>query len=97
MTSSEQLEWAKNELSTIMEGSNKTRYKALVADPTQLEKIEAALLLVAKEKLDSYQISSNDSILSSFNWVTSKPELSYAILMLQQNLISISEVPLFRE
>jgi hypothetical protein len=92
MNKQAQLAWVKQEIKNIMDNSNKTRYKALVATPDILLKLEEAFLAVAVGKAQAYENAMAGSSLTSFNWINEDQESAKNILLLQQNLISLFDV-----
>ena len=97
MNHQQQLAWAKHEIKNIMDNSNKTRYKALVATPDILLKLEEAFLAVAVGKAQAYKNAISGVYLTSFNWVNQDPESAQNILLLQQNLIPLIDISMMPE
>lgn len=92
MNKKDQLAWAKTELKSIMDVSNKTRYKEIASTPDNLKSLEESLLFVANAKAQAYKKAVSGNYPKSFNWVNENPDLAKNVLLLQQNVISISEI-----
>lgn len=93
MTEQEQMTWAKEQLSAIMgDGNNKTRYKALVANPAELEKVESALLNVAHHKAQAYKDAISGKELTAFGWVKENPTLAQDVHTLHQQFVELMDI-----
>jgi hypothetical protein len=97
MNTQEQLAWAKKELKDIMDVSSKTRYKELASTPNGLQDLESAFLFVADAKAKNYKTAMSGFYLTSFNWVNENPDMTKNILLLQQNMVAISDIAMLPE
>lgn len=92
MNTTEQQQWAKEQLKNIMDGGQKTRYKALSGVPNDLEKVENAFLMVAQSKKQAYTQAYEAVLLESFNSYNGNLDVSNAILELQHYFVDINEI-----
>lgn len=97
MDQQEQNKWAKEQLSIIMGGNNKTRYKTLVANPTDLEKVESALLNVAQHKAQAYKDAISGKSLTSVGWVKDNPTLAQDVHTLHQQFVELMDIAMLPE
>lgn len=91
MFTPEQIQWSKDYLKDIM-SNDKTRYKALIAEPEKLNALENALLVISQAKKESYEKSAKGV---DIDWeLDFNSEKSKASLLLQQNFVSESDIPM---
>jgi hypothetical protein len=85
----EQIHFGKEELKIIMAG-DKTRYKAIVENQDILQKMEHAVLVVSMAKTHAYTMAKQGLDVN----VKDKDQLNAAMLILQQNMVSLSDISL---
>lgn len=95
MPTEKQISWSKDQLKEIMDGSQKTRYKALSADANALKEAEDALLLFACAKKQAYLNAFNGKPGSGFG--ETNPDLLQATLVLQHILVDLSDIAMVPE
>lgn len=89
MYTDQQIHFGKEELKIIMAG-DKTRYKAIVENKDILEKMENAVLVVSMAKTHAYNMAKQGLDVD----VKDKDQLNAAMLILQQNMVSLSDISL---
>lgn len=94
-----QKDWAKAEIESIMNtGNNKTRYKKIASVPEDLENLENAFLVIAKNKKDTYTLAHLGKSPSAFGWASDplQKQSNECLRLLHHAFIDINEISMLK-